>query len=149
MGVKRIILPLLLLWPLLMHAQYAAVDWEASRGDSLLPVCSSVVDLPDDCWQYDYTAHIEYPELEKMTAADVRRYSLETVYDSLPAMPAVECYVGVQAKHAQLDVAFLPVVMRGGEYVFRMGYGYVEREHSHVQCRERRRDVLQCTHIVY
>lgn len=116
MGVKRIILPLLLLWPLLMHAQYAAVDWEASRGDSLLPVCSSVVDLPDDCWQYDYTAHIEYPELEKMTAADVRRYSLETVYDSLPAMPAVECYVGVQAKHAQLDVAFLPVVMRGGDY---------------------------------
>ena len=106
----------MLICPLLLQAQFTTVDWSTSRGDSLLPVCVSVVDLPDDYMNYAYSAHVEYPEYQKMTAEEVERYMLATKYAALPANPEFECTVGVQAKRPQLDVAFLPVVMRGGEY---------------------------------
>ena len=116
MNVKRIISFLLSLCPLWLQAQFVAVDWDSARGDSLLPVCVSVVDLPSDYMDYSYSAHIEYPEYQKMTAEEVARYRLRTEYAELPSQPYVECGVGVQAKQPQLDMAFLPVVLRDGEY---------------------------------
>ena len=107
---------MLLLCPLWLQAQFVSVDWSASRGDSLLPVCTSVIDLPGDYRNFSYSAHIEYPEYQKMTAAEVERYMLRTKYGILPEQPEMECRVGIQAKSPQLDVLFLPVVMRGGEY---------------------------------
>lgn len=116
MNIKKITFVLLLLCPLWLQAQFYTVDWASLRGDSILPVCSSVVDLPADYANYTYSAHIEYPEYQRMTSEEVGRYSLLTKYENLPAQPEIECLVGVQAKRPQLDVAFLPVVMRDGDY---------------------------------
>ena len=114
MNVKRLISAFLLLSPLWMQAQFVSVDWASSRGDSILPVCISVVDLPADYANYTYSAHIEYPEYQKMTAEEVARYAL--IAKEVFEQPVIECNVGIQAKRPQLDVAFLPVVLRGGEY---------------------------------
>ena len=116
MKIKQLIFSLLLLFAMAVKAQFHTVDWGAVRGDSLLPVCTHVVDLPTDYATYSYSARIEYPEFQKMTATEVARYSIEGKYTALPEMPAIECHVGIQAKKAQLDVAFLPVVMRDGKY---------------------------------
>ena len=116
MDIKKILFSFLVLCATAGQAQYKAVCWNDCTGDSLLPVATAVVDLPDDYASYSYSAHIEYPELRKMTAAEVDRYALAEKYGDLPQMPLLECYVGVQARVPQLDVAFLPVVKRGGEY---------------------------------
>lgn len=116
MGFKNIFSSVLICFPLFLHAQFITVEWDAARGDSLLPSCTTVVDLPDGYENYAYSAHLEYPEYQKMTPEEVKRYSLETEYGSLPEQPYIECRVGVQAKQPQLDVVFLPVVMRGKEY---------------------------------
>ena len=105
-----------MLCPLWLQAQFVTVDWESARNDSLLPVCVSVVDLPSDYMNYTYSAHLEYPEYQKMTADEVARYLLKNKYDSLPSQPDIECSIGIQAKIPQLDIAFLPVVMRSGEF---------------------------------
>lgn len=116
MKIRLLIYSLLLMCATAVRAQFHSVDWSTSRGDSLLPVCVQVVDLPADYAGYTYSAHIEYPEFQRMSDADVARFSMVGKYGVLPEMPVVECRVGVQAKQAQLDVVFLPVVMRNGEY---------------------------------
>ena len=116
MNIKRIVLIVLGFLPFLLHAQFTTVDWESAKGDSVLRYCSSVIELSADYGNYSYSAHIEYPEFQKMTAAELKRYALETSYPELSELPQIECYVGVQAKQPQLNVAFLPVVMRGKEY---------------------------------
>ena len=112
MKIRHLILSVLLLCVTAVRAQFLSVGWDTLRGDSLLPVCTQVVELPADYDNYTYSAHIEYPEFQKMSDAEVARFSLVEKHGALPEMPVMECHVGVQAKHAQLDVAFLPVVMR-------------------------------------
>ncbi len=114
--MRQTLFALLLLCAATVRAQFVQVDWSGAHGDSLLPVCTQVIDLPADYAACRYTARIEYPEFQKMGAAEVERYGIASKYGNLPPMPVVECNVGVQAKRAQLDVAFLPVVMRGGSY---------------------------------
>ena len=116
MNIRQSIFYLLLLCVVTVRAQFEPVDWRVARGDTLLPMCTQVVALPADYASYRYTARIEYPEFQVMNDADVARYSIVEKYGALPEMPVVECYIGVQAKQAQLDVAFLPVVMRDGKY---------------------------------
>ncbi len=116
MKIRQLIFSLLLLYATLAKAQFHSVDWGTVRGDSLLPQCTHVVDLPADYAAYSYFARIEYPEFVRMTPAEVARYSIEEKFASLPEMPVVECHVGVQAKQAQLDVVFLPVVMRDDKF---------------------------------
>ena len=116
MKARHLIFSILLLCVTAVRAQFLSVGWETLRGDSLLPVCTQVVELPADYNNYTYSAYIEYPEFQKMSDAEVVRFSLVEKFGALPEMPAVECHVGVQAKQAQLDVAFLPVVMRDGKY---------------------------------
>ena len=116
MRTRLFIYTLFLLCTTAVRAQFQTVEWKESRVDSLLPVCAQVIDLPGDYSSYNYSAHIEYPEFQKMSDAEVAHFSLVEKYGILPEMPVVECYVGVQAKQAQLDVAFLPVVMRNGKY---------------------------------
>ena len=116
MRIKNILLLLCVLLPLSARAQFVEVNWSSEKGDSLLPLCTSVVELPADYASYSYSAHVEYPEYLRMTAEEVARYSLADKYASLPVHPSVECYVGVQAKRPQLDIFFVPVVMRGGDY---------------------------------
>ena len=116
MKIRQLILTILLLFATAVKAQFHPVDWGAVRGDSLLPVCTHVLDLPADYAAYSYSARIEYPEFQRMSDAEVARYSIEEKFAVLPALPAIECHVGIQAKRAQLDVAFLPVVMRDGKF---------------------------------
>ncbi len=116
MKIRQLILTQLLLFATAVNAQFHSVDWGTVRSDSLLPMCTHVLDLPSDYSAYNYSARIEYPEFQRMTDAEVARYSIEDKYAVLPDMPVMECYVGVQAKQAQLDVVFLPVVMRDGKY---------------------------------
>lgn len=116
MKIRQLIFSLLLLCATALQAQFVRVDWSRMPGDSLLPVCSQVAELPVDYAGYTYSAHIEYPEFERMSDADVLRYSVASKYGTLPEMPVVDCRVGIQAKQAQLDMVFLPVVMRDGNY---------------------------------
>lgn len=116
MRIKYILLLLCALFPLSAWPQFVEVCWSSERGDSLLPLCTSVVDLPADYASYSYSAHVEYPEYQRMTAEEVARYSLAEEYASLPAHPSVEYHVGVQAKRPQLDMFFVPVVKRDGAY---------------------------------
>ena len=116
MKIRQLIFTVLLLCTAAVKAQFHTVDWSTVCGDSLLPLCTQVVELPSDYAAYSYSARIEYPEFQRMNDADVARYSMAEKYGALSEMPHVECHVGVQAKQAQLDVAFLPVVMRDGKY---------------------------------
>ena len=116
MNIKGAISYILLLCAVTVKGQFSPVDWNSVQGDTLLPMCTQVVELPADYASYSYTAHIEYPEFQMMDEGDLVRYSIVEKYGVLPEMPVVECYIGVQAKQAQLDVAFLPVVMRDGKY---------------------------------
>ena len=116
MKTRQLIFTVLLLCTAAVKAQFHTVDWSTVCGDSLLPLCTQVVELPSDYAAYSYSARIEYPEFQRMSDADVARYSMAEKYGALSEMPHVECHVGVQAKQAQLDVAFLPVVMRDGKY---------------------------------
>lgn len=136
MNIRHSIIALLLFCSLPAAAQFISVDWDKHPGDSLLPVSASVVELPADYKGYSYSACIEYPEYEKMTAEEVRRYSLETKYGELSEQPQAECFVGVQAKRPQLDVAVLPVVKRGGGYYKLNSYKLVvNRTAAHNQLR--------------
>lgn len=125
MDIRKSILPFLLLFVHSVQAQFVSVNWSAGRTDSLLPVCTDVIDLPSDYDRYHYSAHVEYPEFEKMTAEEIRRYSIVEKYGKLPEFPDVECHVGVQAKKPQLDLAFVPVVMKNGEYYRIISYKLV------------------------
>lgn len=101
MRIKNILFALCVLCVFTAQAQFADVQWSSLRGDSLLPRCAQVVDLPADYALYEYTAHVEYPEYQRMTAEEVARYSLTGKYATLPASPFVECHVGIQAKRPQ------------------------------------------------
>ena len=116
MRIRNTLLILSLLISLTAHAQFVDVDWSNNKGDSILPVCTQTVDLPSDYAGFSYSAHVEYPEFRRMTSEEIARYSLAGKYAFLPEQPNVECHVGIQAKRAQLDMAFVPVVMRDGVY---------------------------------
>ena len=114
-SMKKFLFLLLSVCTVAVRAQFVTVDWSNHKGDSILPVCSAVIDLPADCPANSYSAHIEYPEYRKMSREEVLRYSLAG-YGALPPVPEIDCRVGIQAKQPQLDIVFMPVVMRGGEY---------------------------------
>ena len=117
MKLKKYILFPLLMLAAMAQAQFVNVEWNLHSGDTLLPVCSSVIDLPQESYgNYTYSAHVEYPEYRKMEPSEVARYSLETRYAHLEEQPLIECYVAVQVKQPQLNVVVLPVVKRNGEY---------------------------------
>lgn len=99
------------------NAQYFEVDHAIFERDSVLPVFSTIVDLPDDYYLYDYSAEIEFPEFVPMKSDEIARYGLNAVRDSLPAYPRVSSNVGVSAKRGQLDVAFVPIVYANDKFL--------------------------------
>lgn len=125
MNMRKSIIPALLMIVHVAQAQFISVDWSANGCDSLLPVCTDAVNLPADYESYSYSARVEYPEFQKMTSDEVLRYAIREKYGKLPEYPDVECYVGVQAKVPQLDMVFVPVVMKAGEYYRILSYKLV------------------------
>lgn len=91
-------------------AQFTDIDWSVFERDSVLPVYSEMMNIGDDYLCYDYKAAIEYPEFQRMNDAEIERYGLKALRDSLPAYPRVEVSVGISAKMGQLDISFVPIV---------------------------------------
>ena len=116
MNLKRIIFLLGLICSTAAQAQLVTVNWNSTVSDSLLPSCTSVIDLPDDYARHSFSAHIEYPEYRKMKKEEIARYKLDTNHPDLNEHPLIECFVGVQAKRPQLDVIVQPVIKRAGAY---------------------------------
>lgn len=100
-----------------VDAQYFEVDRSLFGRDSVLPLFTTVVDLPDDYALYDYSVAIEYPEFVPMKSDETARYGLEAIKDGLPAYPQATASVGVSAKRGQLDVAFIPIVYSDGKFL--------------------------------
>ena len=117
--MKRLttLLPLLL-WCLMAGAQGMEyeVDWSEAESDGLLPHWSISLTLPDSMAMQsdDWKAVIEYPELE-VIPSDAAYYPAVT--EAEPGeWPDVHTHVGTSARRVQVDVDFLPVLYRDGNY---------------------------------
>lgn len=117
MSIRNSIIAALLLLPAMAWAQFTDVRWGTAQGDTILPVCTHVQQLPADYEGYRYTAHIEYPEFLPMTAAEVARYRLAGREEQFCAWPVIDTRVAIAAKEPQLDVSFVPVVYVDGRFM--------------------------------
>lgn len=117
MSIRNLFITALLLVPFTAWAQFADVLWETAKGDTILPLCTHVQQLPADYANYRYTAQVEYPEYRPMTAEEVARYRLDERMGEFCAWPVVETRVAIAAKEPQLDVTFVPVVLVDGKYL--------------------------------
>lgn len=121
MIVRRIFLPLLA--ALLCCAAEAGgkghkffnLTADEVKIDSLLPCFTYSVPLGGAWADSVYTVGIEYAEFIDMGDADVARYKKITERP-LPEMPEVRSGVVVERKRGHLEVAFVPLVMRGGKW---------------------------------
>ena len=85
------------------------------RIDSVLPsfVCS--VPLGANYQDSVYTVSIAYPEFIKMGSEDVAM--LQTlITEPLPEMPVINQFVAVDRKCGSLEISFVPLVCRNGQY---------------------------------
>ena len=114
-GIKHhTLLTILLLTTLWMRAQgEVTVDWNAIGGDSVVPVFSHSIPLGSD-YAEAYDVRIEYPELEPVPADAPYYDALRRV--AIGDWPDVTTYVGVSRKQGQLDISFIPIILRDGKY---------------------------------
>lgn len=100
-----------------MHAQkscFVDVDWTAMRQDSVRPWSGFGVRLEGNWQDSVYQAEIEYPELSRIGADDLKRWNLQP--DDIPEWPEVEISLGVSHGSATFDAGFLPIIKRDGAY---------------------------------
>ena len=82
--------------------------------DSVLPYFTYSMPL-EGAWEDSvYTVSIEYPEFLEMSDADAGRYD-QITGKPLPPLPAVTSRVVVERRRGHLEVAFVPLVERGGK----------------------------------
>ena len=82
--------------------------------DSVLPYFTYSMPL-EGAWEDSvYTVSIEYPEFLEMSDADAGRYD-QITGKPLPTLPAVPSRVVVERRRGHLEVAFVPLVERGGK----------------------------------
>lgn len=117
MSTRNSFVTALLLFPAILWGQFTDLLWGTAPGDTILPVCTHVQQLPADYEGYRYTAHIEYPEFCPMTAAEVARYRLAGREEQFCAWPVIDASVTIAAKEPQLDVSFVPVVFVDGKFL--------------------------------
>lgn len=114
----RVVLPLYLLtlFPLSSHAQnFYNLTADEVRIDSLLPVFSCCVPLPGQYADSVYSVDIVYPEYVAMTPSELKRYEQITAAP-LPATPVIARQMSVERKQGQLNISFVPLVCRDGQY---------------------------------
>ena len=87
---------------------------EEVKIDSLLPHFSHTFPLHGQYADSVYTVSIRYPEFIDMSKTDIARYD-SISGQPLPEMPVIEQFVSVNRREGQLDVNFLPLVMRNGK----------------------------------
>ena len=106
-----------------LHAQrtrFVDVDWTSMKTDSVRPWSGFGIAL-EGSWQDSvYQAQIEYPELSRIKADDLKRWNLRA--DEIPEWPQVDASVGVTYGNATLDAGFLPIIKRDGDYYAIMSY---------------------------
>ena len=83
--------------------------------DSMLPVFEHVFALPNDYQDSTYQVKVVYPEFIDMHQGDIARLKKMGV-DSMPPLPEIKGYVGVDRKRAKLYAQFCPVVFRDGRW---------------------------------
>ncbi len=104
----------LLLITLGMRAQgEMTVDWNTIGQDSIVPVFSHSIPLGSD-YAESYDVRIEYPELEPVPAHASYYDALRTA--AIGDWPEVATYVGVARKQGQLDISFIPIILRDSKY---------------------------------
>lgn len=94
---------------------FTQVNWDVLRIDTVLPVYSEVIPLETDYRLYDYSVAIEYPEWEAVSSKEadaIRTRFSHLVADTLD----IRTHVGVSRKQGLLDVTFVPVALREGQY---------------------------------
>lgn len=83
--------------------------------DSVLPVFEHVFALPDDYQDSTYQVKVVYPEFIDMHQGDIARLKAMGV-DTMPPLPEIRTYVGVDRKKASLYTQLCPVVFRDGRW---------------------------------
>jgi len=85
------------------------------RIDSVLPYFTHSVPLGAEYADSIYSAELKYAEFIDMSRADIERYE-RLSGKPLPEMPEVRTNVVVERRRGHLEVAFMPLVYRGGKY---------------------------------
>lgn len=100
--------------------RFVDTGWQSMTSDSVRPWTGFGLQL-DGNWQDSvYSAEIEYPELFRISADDVKRLNLRT--DQIPEWPDVHTTIGVTHGSATFDAEFMPVIKREGAYYAILSY---------------------------
>lgn len=89
--------------------------------DSILPVVSHQMLLPENYSDSVYTAELLYPEFIDMTPADILMYN-GVCGAPLPEMPIIKKDIVVAQKRASMLFSFSPLVFREGRYQILVSY---------------------------
>lgn len=89
-------------------------------ADSVVPWCGFGIQLEGDWRDSVYTASIEYPELQQISAGDLKQWNLSP--DDIPSWPVVETTIGESHGSATLDAGFMPIIKRDGNYYAILSY---------------------------
>ncbi len=98
-----------------MHAQsnhFVDTGWQSICTDSVRPWSGFGISLSGNWQDSVYTAKIEYPELLKIKADDLKRWSLNA--DDIPEWPLIETSLGETHGNAAFNAGFLPLIKRDG-----------------------------------
>lgn len=104
-----------------MHAQRTRmvdVEWSSMSTDSVRPWCGFGIQLEGDWRDSSYTAEIEYPELARIDADNLKGWRISEA--DIPSWPQIETSISVSGGNATFDAGFLPIITRdGGIYAIR------------------------------
>ena len=106
-----------------MHAQrvrFVDTGWDAMSADSVRPMSGFGVHLQGEWRDSVYQAEIEYPELVRINADDLKRWNLAD--GDIPEWPEVSTSIGMSHGDASLDAEFLPIIKRDGDYYAILSY---------------------------
>ena len=85
------------------------------RIDSVLPRFACSIPLGTHYQDSVYTVSIAYPEFIPMSRDDVKKVT-QLTSNQLGEMPVINQYVAVDRKRGSLEISFVPLVCRNGQY---------------------------------
>lgn len=95
--------------------EFTTLNWSELRIDTLPPLYTEVVPLESDYRSNDYTVSLLYPEYIPLSD---RERSFVVRYDSLISSEIhIESHVAIQRKVGYLDISFIPIIQRNGNYL--------------------------------
>ena len=106
------------------------LDWEVIAQDTLCPVYSEAVPLETDYRTNDYTVVLEYPAWDALNENETRlahRYA-----DQIEDTIRISHYISVSRGKGQLNISFVPIVRKSGNYLKLTSAKIVIRPKGHV-----------------